>query len=169
MAVSITIGSTIIDFPSSAQEQNWAPNVIEFAQAVEDALSALIGPFDIGVRIMNIDDYAADASPGFIQVTDAVKPLEFPTATFPGLGVRSAIVTYAVYRKTSLETRTETGTLTLLYNDSNTWEIQRDYIGDANCYFQVTSSGRVEIKLDALTGTDVNGRVTYQAKALVQA
>jgi hypothetical protein len=39
MSISITIGNTIINFPDSASDPNWAAPVIEFVQAVEDALT----------------------------------------------------------------------------------------------------------------------------------
>jgi hypothetical protein len=37
MSVRITIGSQVIEFPSSGADPNWAPAVIDFAQAVETA------------------------------------------------------------------------------------------------------------------------------------
>jgi hypothetical protein len=169
---SVTIGSTIIDFPNSARSPNWAQPVIQFAEAVETALATVVGPFDIGQRVMNIDTRETDSN---IDVTDGAFALAFPinpTLTQPA--VRSAFVRYAVYRKKGTNAAiTETGNLLILYNpdSSPVFMIEQDKIGDANVSFTITTTGQVQVSFTDTNlgvGGSVVGRLTYTAQGLKQ-
>lgn len=168
MAISITIAGTQIDFPQSAQDPNWSSGVISFAEAVEDALAGVVGAYDIGQRIMNIDAYDVVSNQ---NVTDGVRPLNFPVAAFPSSGVRGATVSYAIYRKSTTATLTEYGTLYLVYNPdaSPVWEMSREYTGNANITFDITSTGQVRFTTVTIGGASHVGRITYTAKSLEQA
>lgn len=168
MAISLTIAGTQIDFPESAQDPNWSSGVISFAEAVEDALAGIVGTYDIGQRIMNIDAYDVVSNQA---VTDGVKPLSFPTAAFPSSGVRGATVTYAVYRNSTTATKVEFGTLIVVYNPaaSPVWEISREYTGDASITFDINSTGQVRFSTVTIGGSSHVGRITYTAKSLDQA
>jgi hypothetical protein len=117
---------------------------------------------------MTIDAYDVVSNQ---NVTDGIRPLNFPTATFPSSGVRGAIVNYTVYRKTTTSTVTEIGTLQVVYNPdaSPVWEISREFTGDASITFDITSTGQVRFSTVTIGGTGHVGRITYTAKALEQA
>jgi hypothetical protein len=83
MSIQITIQGTVIDFPSSGQSPNWAPAIIEFAQAVEQALSGVVGPYDVSPQVIDIQN----GIPGNILA------LSFASSV-----VRSVQIMYSVYR-----------------------------------------------------------------------
>jgi hypothetical protein len=159
MSVIITIQGTPIEFPSSGESPNWAPAVIEFAQAVENAILSAVGPYDIAPQVFNL----VSASAPDVEITD----LNFPISA-----VRSAYIKYSIYRTTSLETVSEVGNIICVYDASksvnNKWTVSRDYVGDAKCSFKITDDGQVEITTDPLTGTYVSGKVSFSAQALQQ-
>lgn len=154
----IIIAGTIISFPNSAAAPNWAPAVIQFAETVADALSSVVGSFDVVPQRFIIDN-APNGS------DTAITNLSFSTTA-----VRGAFITYAVYRNTSLETVSETGNLLIVYNPTNgigeKWELTRDYVGDSDVTFDIDDTGQVNINLTALSGTAHNGFISYAAKAL---
>jgi len=158
MSVIITIQGTPIEFPSTGESPNWAPAVIEFAQATEEALNAAVGPADISPKIFTL---SSNTTVGFIPVTE----LEFSTSV-----VRAGFITYAVIRKSDTTTVTEAGNIVVVYNGS-TWELTRDYVGDAGCEFDITPSGSVRIDVpNAISGTydSANSNVSFSATAVLQ-
>lgn len=157
---SINIQGTIIDFPDSGSSPNWAQSVIEFAQAVESALSGLAGPFDVAPQSLNIDSY----NPGTnINITN----LSFPTSD-----VRSASIKYAVYRSTNSTNAYESGNIEVVYNPNgpinNKWEIARDYIGNGSITFSITDNGQVRFSTTTLAGLNHTGVITFTAQAILQ-
>lgn len=160
MAVTVTIQGTPIEFPSSGESPNWAPAVIEFAQAVEAALSGVAGTFDVAPQIL---------------VIDAQNPGTNVNATglsFPVSNVRGAEISYSVYRTTSTDTAYEFGTLKIIYNANGAtnqkWEISRDYVGDGKITFTITDIGQVQFTTATMAGTGHSGKLSYAAKALLQ-
>lgn len=160
MSFTITIQGTPIEFPSSAASPNWAPGIIEFAQAVETTLSGVVGQFDVAPQV-----YTGDASnPG--------TNVDLPNLTFANSSVRSATIQYSVYRTTTTEDRAEAGTLQAVYNPNNgvglKWEMTRDYVGDGAITFNITDTGQVQFTTSTLGGTTHFMRISYSAKALEQ-
>lgn len=160
MSVPIIILGTPIQFPSSSDSPNWAPAIIQFAQATAAALNASIGPYDIAPQSYDIT--------AFNGVTNqSISGLAFSTAT-----VRGAVVTYAIYRNTNSVTVTETGLLEVTYNPSNAtnkkWEIIREYVGDAKTTFSITDLGQVQFSNTTIAGTVHTGKITVAARAIQQ-
>lgn len=159
MSIQITIGGTVIDFPSSAQSPNWAPGIIQFAQAVESALSTVVGPADIPAQTLNIDSY----NPG----TDVI----IPNLSFSTTSVLSANIRYSVIRTTSMTTVAEAGNISIVYNSTNPvnskWEIERDYVGNASISFTITDAGQVKFSTTTLSGSSHTGTISYAATALL--
>lgn len=157
---TIIIQGTPIDFPDSDQSPNWAPAVIQFAQAVEAALSIAIGTFDISPQVMNIDA----SNPG---TNVNIHNLSFSTTQ-----VRGAFIRYTVYRNTSTTTAVEGGTIEIVYNPAgpvnNKWEISRVRTGNAFIDFTVTDVGQVQFTTATLSGINHVGRLSYEANALEQ-
>jgi len=157
---TIIIQGTPIEFPDSDQSPNWAPAVIQFAQAVESALSIAVGTFDVSPQVMNIDAY----NPG---TNVNINNLSFSTTQ-----VRGAFIQYTVYRNTSTTTVVEGGTIEIAYNPdgpvNNKWEISRVRTGDASITFSITDVGQMQFSTSTLGGIDHVGRLSYEAKALEQ-
>lgn len=155
----INIGGTVIDFPDSSESPNWSEPIISFAEAVEDALAGLIGGADISPTSFSLDIYNGTSS---VTVTS----LQFSTST-----VRGAFVDYTVYRTANVaQVAYESGRLMLIYNSAGSaWEIVREYVGDAGVTFTVNSSGQVLISLSTLGVSNHVGKMTFTAKAILQA
>ena len=156
MAKNITIKNTTISFPTDAQSPNWASGIVAFADAVADALTSIVLGDDVVPQVLNIDSYDAVSSQN-------VTNLQFSTNT-----VRSAFIKYYVYRTSSLGTKyVESGNLLVNYNGT-TWEISRDYIGNANITFTITSAGQVQFTTTTISGNTHVGSIGFKAEALLQ-
>lgn len=161
MSVQINIQGTIIEFPSSGQSPNWAPAVIEFAQAVELALSASVGPYDVSPQVIDIVNTG---------VATPITALSFPSSV-----VRSVNVRYAIYRKTDTPSsqQVEAGNLTIVFDSAtSTWSIERDFTGNMDvipvsfAVNQVTNT--IEYTATPLAGTNYTGKLSFAAQALLQ-
>ena len=157
----LTIQGTVIAFPDSSSAPNWAPAVIDFAEAVEEALDGVVGSFDVSPRV---------------QVIDALNPgtAEVLSLSFSTSDVRSAVITYSVFRTATAPSTTayEAGTLTIVYSPNNPtnskWEVQREAVGDGECDFTVSDVGQVSITTTQIGTTNHAGSLSYSAKALEQ-
>ena len=156
----VTIGSTIINFPNSGTSPNWAPAVIDFAVAVENALAGVVGPFDVSPQTLIIDTY----NPG--------TNINIPNLSFSTTVVRGAFIRYTVFRSTSMTSAYEIGELKIVYNPSgpvnNKWEVGRQYVGDGSITFNVTDTGQVQFTTTTLSGINHTGQLSYSAVALLQ-
>lgn len=157
---SINIRDTVINFPDSGTSPNWAPAVIAFAQAVEDALNLLVGSADVSPQNYTIDAF------------NPVTSQNIPNLLFSTSIVRAAFIRYSVYRTTSLSTVTETGTIIVVYNASNPvsnkWEIIQYKTGDASISFAITDTGQMQFTTTTLAGTGHAGKIAFAAQALLQ-
>lgn len=151
MSVTITIKGTPIDFPSSGESPNWSPAVIEFAQAVEQALNAVVGPYDVPSQVFTI---VSDNS------TISINGLAFPTSV-----VRAAYIKYAVILN-GTSTTSEVGNMMAVY-DGAAWTLSRDYVGDSGCVFSISSGGQVDVAVPTVPGF-VSGRISFSGQALQQ-
>jgi hypothetical protein len=153
--IELIIGGQVIDFPQDSSAPDWAPAVIAFAQAVTAALGEVIGPYDVLPQQMIIDTIP-NGSP------TAVTNLSFSTTA-----VIAARIDYAVYRNSTSTTLSETGTMRVVYNATNSpgslWLLSRESDGDAMVDFSISDTGQVSINPTAIGGTGYSGFVDYRA------
>jgi hypothetical protein len=157
MSVSITIQGRVIEFPSSAASPNWAGPVVEFAEAVEDALSGVAGAYDVSPQVYTLS-------------SDVNTNVDVPLLNFPTSNVRSAFIRYAIYRTSNTTVEAETGSLEIVYNsNAGTWQSCREAVGnDTKLTFNVTNAGQVQFSTTAIGGTYSTGTLTYTAQAILQ-
>ncbi len=157
---NITIQGTVIAFPNSGSSPDWSPAVIQFAEAVSNALSTSTGPADVAQQVLTLDSY----NPG----TNVL----IPNLTFSTALVRAAYIKYSVIRSTSSMTVAEAGNIMMVYNPSLgsglKWEMDRNYVQDASITFSVSDTGQVQFSTGTLSGTGHTGTLTYSAQALLQ-
>jgi hypothetical protein len=160
MSTPINIGGTIINFPTSAESPNWSEPVVAFAEAVQNVLFGVSGPFDVPTQSFALDSF----NPG--------TNISIPALIFSTASVRGAFIRYVVYRTTSLATAYEIGEMEIVYNPSNPtghkWEVGRRTIGDGQISFVVTDTGQVQLSTIALSGINHVGKITFNAVALGQ-
>src|SRR5271166_6383234 len=135
----INIQGTIINFPDSAQSPNWAEPIIQFAEAVAQALATVTGPYDVPPQI-------------YTMISNVNTNIALPSLTFPTSNVRSAFIYYSVYRNTTgigAMTLSETGELEVVYNPNgpigNKWDISNEHGGsNSGVTFTITDQGQVQ-------------------------
>ena len=161
---TIIIDGTQIDFPNTAASPDWSQGVIQFANATAAALSGLIGTGDISKQFYPLSSSNNPSSDTLIT------GLAFSTAA-----VRAGFIRYSVYRQTSGIGATsvyEAGEMTVVYNANNPtnqkWELQREYVGNAQITFTVDDSGQFYFTTTAISGTSQIGQLDFVAQALVQ-
>lgn len=158
MSVVIEVKGTPITFPSTGESPNWAPAIIEFAQATADALVGAVGPYDVPPTVNNI--------PAFNIGTG---PFSIPELSFSISLVRSVVISYSIILNKAGGTSSEAGTI-ISYFDSNNnpqWTLSRDYVGETYSDFSITSSGEVQLTIPSGYGY-IDGKISFSAKALEQ-
>jgi hypothetical protein len=161
MAIQIQIQGTVINFPSSGENPNWAPAVIEFAQLVEVALNAAIGPYDIAAQTYNIDAYNTGG-------------IDIPNLSFDNSVVRSAKIVISTYRTNTSPSITvaETRDIDIVYNPTGPtngkWEIEQERMGNASISFSVSDSGQFSFITTSIGSGTHTGILSFSARALTQ-
>lgn len=159
---TLTINGQVIEFPESAESPNWAPAIIQFAQAVEGGLAIAIGTFDIAPQAFTIDAYNSATN---VDITN----LSFPIAN-----VRAVFIRYSVYRTTDAATAYEAGDMIAMYNPNNPptqkWALSRGNRtgGDGQITFNVTDNGQFRFSTTPLAGNDHEGKIVFDARSLEQ-
>lgn len=159
----ITIGSTPIQFPDSAQAPDWSEAVIQFAEAVSASLNTAVGPYDI-------------SSQDFLFASTGTQLI--PNLQFSSSAVRAAYIKYSIYRTTNDNTAFEAGQIIAIYNQNASvgvkkWQIISESIGGpsgARCTISVEDDGQFYITPTALPGLGVNpvNKISYNARAFGQ-
>lgn len=156
----ITIQGTIIDFPNSGSDPNWAPAVIQFAQAVEAAIQGFAGAFDVAPQ-----SYTMTANLN-------ASPVDLTNLTFPPSDVRAVFIKYTVFRSTDSTSAYEGGDIIATYSaanpTNNKWDVIQRKNGDAKVSISFSDSGQVQFTSEALSGINHSGKFTYTATALSQ-
>ncbi len=164
MSVKIQIQSTVIDFPTSGESPNWAPAILKFALAVENALNATIGPYDVAPQIQAMDNNGFDLT-------------EVTNLSFPPVDVSQVVIDYSIQRTITEQVGesfvdkiyTEGGVLTCTYRpEANEWGWTQTRTGDAKAEFSVELSGQVKVLFEVLDGLPVTHRgiVSFRARSL---
>jgi len=162
--LQINIQGTIIDFPDSAASPNWAEAVDQFAEAVEAALSTVVGAYDVAPQALIIDAYNS-------ATNVPIAALSFPIST-----VRSAFIRYSVYRTTTSDLAGEAGEISIFYNPNgpvgNKWELSQVLTSgipdNGRITFNITDVGQIEFSTTALSGSNHTGKLTFVAQSILQ-
>lgn len=155
----INIGGTIINFPNSGTDANWAPAVIEFAQAVADVLASIASPFDISPRVQ-------------ILTSDNNINININSVTFPSGSVRAFLFSYAIYRVNDTMALAETGSIYGVYDTLNsTWSLNHQFEGEKQSSGQpyhtfIMSGDQMQLSTVAIGGSydSNNSKISYSAK-----
>lgn len=145
--------------PDVNESPNWSEGLVEFFQAVADALESSVGTYDVVPQTFTM---ASNANSN-VDIT----PLSFPTAN-----VQSVLIQYAIYRSTNTNSEAEAGQLELVYNAMGStgfkWQMSRSYTGTSTVTFAVNDTGQISFSSTAIAGTGHAGKIIFAAKALQQ-
>jgi hypothetical protein len=163
MSVRITIGSNVINFPTSGTDPNWAQAVTDFAIYASQVINGITTPFDV------ISQETLLPQSGTVNLN----------ANFDRNSIRSFVLTYAIYRKSTTDgvlgpgvNIVEAGQINGIFSDSG-WVYQRDFTGnkksDGTSYHSFTNNvDTVQVTTSALPSglydTAVS-KIVYYAKA----
>lgn len=167
MSTIIQIGSTVINFPTSGTDANWAPAIDKFAKAVESALNGIVSIYDVQPTVQTL------GNDNLVDSYNLVK------CTFDGANVRSFNFDYAIYRYTVLQPSTdpfsitETGRVVGVYDDlGGVWKIQHDFKGSKQqngkswSEFSMSGDQLVLTTTGLPNGTydTINSKISYSAR-----
>lgn len=153
MAVTLTVNGIPYEYPSNGENPGWGEDATAWAQAVTDVLNNSQGPGDILSTSFTI----ADNISSFTNVTG----LAFSTSL-----VRSFEIEYNVFRTDGTTPQVEVGLMHGVYNGTS-WELSRDYTGEAGMTYEITNAGQFRYKSTSVGGT-YSGSMKFRAKTLAQ-
>lgn len=158
----IIIAGTPIEFPDTGTAPVNSEAQIQFAQAVEAALSGLISTGDISKQI-----YPMNASQN-VASDQTLTGLSFSTSA-----VRAAFIRYYVYREVTQPAYAyEAGEMTVVYNANNPtdmkWELQQERVGNASISFAIDDNGQFYFTTTSIGSGTHSGAIAFVAQALSQ-
>lgn len=155
----ITINGTVVSLPASSASPNWAPAILQAFSLIEAALAGVSGSFDISPQVLDIS--------AFDTATDqTLTGLSFSTSA-----VRSAVITYYVYRDSSTASdKSESGQILIDYNadraSNQKWSLQQECVGNASISFSITDAGQFTFTTTTIGGITHVGYIGFFAKTL---
>lgn len=161
MAKPLTINGTTYQYPESGENPNWSNGAgpTEWAEAVTDTLTTLIGPGDILNTTFAIDNN--------ITVATDINGLIFDSGT-----VRAAFISYSVYRTSTSNPsgHTEVGSQQIIFDDSasvgSKWSLTQNSNGNAGIAFSIGDTGQVKYLSSDIGATGYSGVIKFSGKAL---
>lgn len=159
---TLTINGQVIDAPDSAASPNWAPALIQFMVAVQNALAVAIGTYDVPPQAFTIDAY------------NSATHVDITNLSFPIAAVRAVFIRYSIYRTTDSTNAYEAGDMIAMYNPNNSigskWALSLGNRtgGDGFITFNVTDNGQFQFSSVAISGSNHTGRIVFDARSLEQ-
>lgn len=158
---NIVINGTTIAYPNTGAAPVNSEAQIQFAQAVEAALSGIVGTGDVSKQSFTLD---SSHNPG---TNVSLTGLSFSSSL-----VRAGFVRYSVFRSTTTATAVEAGEMLVIYNPNGTsgmkWEVVRDYVADGSITFSIDDAGQFSFSTSAIAGASHTGKISFVAQALLQ-
>lgn len=157
MATQVTINNTTFNIPSQGASPPWGDDLSSAVIALATALGGINGSSDIGLTSFTIANNQVAAA--------SVLGASFDTST-----VRSAIISYSLYRSSSTTEMSECGQIFITYKSTAaTWEIARVGVGDTSVTFTITAGGQLQYVSSNFGGINYSGKLKFSAKSFLQA
>jgi len=154
---TITIQGTPVDFPDSGEDPNWAPAIIQFAQLVENALAAAIGPNDLAPQAFALDN-------SHLAATDVT----ITNFQFSSTDIRGAFCKYTVFRTRGATIMSQIGDMFIRF-DGTAWVLDYTKQGDASITFSIDANGQVKFTTLSIGTAGIHtGYISFSAQTLPQ-
>jgi len=168
MPKQITIGTQVIDFPTTGEDAVWSEAIVEFAELTAIQLQTTTNIYDLPLAAVNLDNTSSSFQD--------IPKLPSGIATFPSSNVRSFVFSYSINRKnTALVEFVETGTVTGSREDTTgTWTLNHQFIGpkinpSGGYYHEFNMNGDdLQIKINNAEVGPLNIKISYIAKTLLK-
>lgn len=159
MSRNVTIGNTVIPFPTSGTDANWSEPIVEFALAVAQVLQGVSLQFDVSPRVQLL---SLDVNSG----------LNIVGANFPNGSVRKFELNYVIYRTNGSLSVIDAGTVTGSYDTlGSQWNLEVDFNGskqaDGTSWHLFSMAGdQLQLSTVAIGGSydSTNSKISYSAK-----
>lgn len=156
MSTSVTISGTTYLIPSQGQSPAWGDDLNALLQALVSISNTAVGPADILTTSFTIANNSSTAN-----VTGA----SFDTST-----VRSAIISYSIYRSSSTTEMSEAGQIMITYlSTAGTWQLSQYTVGTSGVTFTITNGGQIQYTSTNFSGISYVGKMKFSAKSFLQA
>ncbi len=161
MSRNLVVNNNVYAYPDPGEDPGWGEASSDWAEAVTDVLASLLSSGDILETTFNVANNVS--SPANIT------GMAFNTGT-----VRSAIITYSIYRVSSitLSGKAETGQLYIVYDNSassgNKFLLTQEATGNSGITFDITDAGQFTYTSTDIGATSYSGVMHFTAKALAQ-
>lgn len=158
MSKVLIVENIPFNYPNPGEDPGWGQGATGWAEAVTNALANLSGPGDI-------------TQTSFSIANNQVAPQDIDGLVFDGGTVRSAVITYSIYRisDTSPDGNAETGQIVLLYDNNLGWSLaQGQIVGFAGVYFSITNVGQFQYTSTDIGVLSYQGGIRFSAKAVTQ-
>lgn len=151
MALQLVVNGISYTYPIAGTNPQWGEDASEWAQAVTEVLSNLVGEFDILGTNFSLDNN--------VDPANLITGLSFSNSV-----TRSAEISYTIYRLAEdsgagLTELSETGKINIIRRSTeDEWEFSQIKTGDAQVSFFINSDGTF-----SYTSSDLPSDVSYQA------
>lgn len=155
--ITLTINGIPYNYPEPGEDPAWGQDATGWAQAVTEALSTLVSEGDILDSVFTVQNN--------INVFSNINGLFFDPAS-----IRSAEITYNIYRvsSTTASGKAETGTILIVYDDSaaadNKWLMSQTSVGTAGVALSINDTGQFQYISSDIGSTDYSGTINFRAK-----
>lgn len=153
MSTIVTLNGTEHAIPSQGENPPWGDNLNSLLQDMVRLLTTLSASNDIATTSFVIDNNIA----AFTNIVGM---------SFNNAQVRSGIISYSLYRATTLNELSEAGHLYVTYKSTaGSWEIAQTAVGTSDVLFTVTNAGQVQYSSSNMLGANYVGKLTFNAKS----
>lgn len=157
MSIPVNINGTTYNLPTQSESPPWGDDLDALLQALIAVSTSAIGPADILTTNFTVANNVAAPT--------NVMGLSFDTST-----VRSAIVSYSIYRSSSTTEMSEAGQMLLTYKSTaGTWELAQYDVGSSGVTFTITNAGQVQYTASNFGGINYVAKMKFKATTFLQA
>lgn len=156
MSTPVVISGTTYNLPVQGQNPPWGSDLSDIISALVTTINGLSGSSDI-------------LTTNFTIVNNQSSVANVTSLSFSTTAVRSAIVSYSIYRSTSTNEASECGQIYVTYKSTaGTWEIAQNYAGSSGVVFSITNTGQIQYTSTNLAGTGYVGKMKFKAITFLQ-
>ena len=157
MSRNLIIDNITYIYPDTGEDPGWGESASDWAEAVTDVVNSLLSPGDILETTFNVANN--------ISSPTNITGLAFNTGV-----VRSAIITYSIYRISTLTPsgKAETGQLNIVYDNSagvgNKFLLSQEAVGNAGVTFNITDAGQFTYISTDIDSAGYSGTLKFSGK-----
>jgi len=156
MAISVIIDGSTYSIPVQGQNPAWGSDLSDLLVAITNVLNFTVGLSDILLTNFTVANNQASVA-------------DITGLSFDSTVVRSAIISYSLYRSTASSELSECGQIYVTYlSTAATWTIAQNFTGLSGVVFSITNAGQVQYTSSNLSGASYVGKLKFTAKSFLQ-